>query len=194
MRELTVLIRNDMRKHEIGGRPIFVIDDLFDTTFVRMVYHFMHRLPFSLSDYDKPETEHVRHWKYEFDPVSLPSIPVVPELVSRVVSMCKEICPSRGLKLNRMHCNLHFYGDIHQPHTDLTPGLTALYFANPRWDTNWTGETIFYDDSVEPLYAVIPRPGRLIVYSADILHRGGVPSRECTEPRITVAFKFLVDA
>src|ERR1041385_6199770 len=166
------------RKHDVGGRAIFVVDGLFDETFIRMIHHYTSRLAFSLSDYDTPLTQAVRHWKYEFNLQKLPSLPIVPELVSRIISVSRELYPSRRMALNRMHCNLHMYGDIHTPHTDLTPGVTALYFANPRWDTNWTGETIFYNDDVEPLYAVIPRPGRLVVYSADILHRGGVPSRD----------------
>jgi hypothetical protein len=53
------------------------------------------------------------------------------------------------------------------------------------------GETIFYDLRREFIYAVFPKPGRVVVSAADILHRGGVPSRECVEARRSVAFKFL---
>jgi hypothetical protein len=53
------------------------------------------------------------------------------------------------------------------------------------------GETIFYDSHSEPVYAVLPMPGRVVVFGADILHRGGVPSRECVEAKRSLAFKFL---
>ena len=94
-------------------------------------------------------------------------------------------------RLARVHSNLHLYGDLQFPHLDLKGGVTAVYFANPEWEEKWQGETIFYDDRREPLYALAPRPGRLAVFQADILHRAGVPSRECFRPRISVAFKFV---
>jgi hypothetical protein len=53
------------------------------------------------------------------------------------------------------------------------------------------GETIFYDLQAEPIYAVFPKPGRVVVFAADILHRGGIPSRECAEARRSLVFKFL---
>ena len=77
------------------------------------------------------------------------------------------------------------------PHHDITPGMTWLYYSNPVWEPNWMGETTFYDSDQEPIYAVFPKPGRVVVFAGDILHRGGVPSRECVEARRSVAFKFL---
>ena len=52
------------------------------------------------------------------------------------------------------------------------------------------GETIFYDHAGEPHTAVAPRPGRVLVFPADVVHRGGVPSRKCFSARLSVAFKF----
>ncbi len=70
-------------------------------------------------------------------------------------------------------------------------GITALYYANPDWNEHWLGETIFYDEERQPVHAVGVKPGRLAIFHSNILHRAGVPSRECFEPRLSVAFTFV---
>jgi hypothetical protein len=187
---MSLVMQRTIRKHDVGDRAIFVVDGLFDEQFIRMIYPFMNRLPFALSDYDTEQTKHALHWKHEFDLQKLPPMPLIPELISRTVEASNEFYSSTKLRLKRMHCNMHLYGDVQHPHTDLANGVTAVYFANPHWETNWMGETIFYNDDGEPLYAVLPKPGRLAVFNGEILHRGGVPSRECFEARISIAFKF----
>ena len=84
---------------------------------------------------------------------------------------------------------LHVIDGLFRP--DIVPGVTALYFANPEWQDDWQGETVFYDRAGEPFHAVAPKPGRVLVFDGGIVHRGGVPSRKCFEPRLSVAFKFL---
>ena len=191
---MSQLAQCSIRRHDIGKRAIFVVDGLFDEQFIRMVHHYMSRLQFALSGYDTPQTKHLLHWNHEFDLENLPSIPLIPELVSRTVAVSTELFSSSRLQLQRMHCNAQNYGDMQNVHTDLTPGVTALYFANPLWETDWMGETIFYNDDNEPLYAVIPKPGRLLIFTGDIMHRGGVPSRQCLAPRLSVAFKFVIES
>src|SRR5262245_48323598 len=119
------LTRCTIRKHDVGDRAVLVIDGSFDEPFVRMLYYFMSRLPFSLSDYDSEETKHIRHWKYEFDLTSLPPFPLVSELLARCTSFAHDLYSSKQLKLNRMHCNLHLYGDLQYPHIDLARGVTV---------------------------------------------------------------------
>lgn len=82
------------------------------------------------------------------------------------------------------------YGDFQIPHTDIANGLTVLYIVNNKWLEEWHGETVFYDQDREPIHIVAPKPGRLLVFPGDILHRGGSPSRKCFEQRLSVAFKF----
>jgi hypothetical protein len=183
--------RQTTRRLGIGNREIVIIDGLFDASFIRMVHHYMGRLEFALSGYDTPETKHALHWSHEFDIGKPSSLPLIGELFATAVAATAELYPSNTLELHRAHCNAQPYGDMQYPHTDLEPGATALYYVNHRWQTQWLGETIFYDDNREPMYAVYPKPGRLAVFNGDILHRGGVPSRECYEPRLTVAFKFF---
>jgi len=86
------------------------------------------------------------------------------------------------------------YGDSLNPHQDLKEGYTLLYYANTNagWDPRkCQGETIYYTPDDDPLYAVAPREGRVVLFEGDIRHRAGAPGRECFEPRVTLALKFI---
>ena len=55
-------------------------------------------------------------------------------------------------------------GDMLFTHTDAHPGageLTALWYICDRWDHEWGGETMFYDQHMDVRAAITPRPGRL---------------------------------
>ncbi|CAN5867692.1 hypothetical protein BH11PSE3_BH11PSE3_08080 [soil metagenome] len=174
----------------VGNHRLFVIDGLFKPDFVRALHAILSRQPFSLSDYDSDETERIRHWKCEFAPAFFTANPLLQAWHSAVVAKTAEQFAERALDLVRVHGNSHLFGDHQHPHTDLDPGVTALYFANPEWQADWQGETLFYDASGEPLSAVAPLPGRLAIFDGALLHRGGVPSRTCFGARLSVAFKF----
>jgi hypothetical protein len=176
-----------VRRERIGDRQLVVLDDLFSAADVASLYGFLNRLPYRLDDVDTENTAYSRHWKAEL-PRELAGSNVI---FRHCVEATHALMPGGPFKLGRMHANLHLYGDLQFPHVDLIDGVTAVYFANPEWHENWMGETVFYDARREPLHALAPRPGRVAMFHADIVHRAGVPSRECFAPRISVAFKFV---
>jgi hypothetical protein len=52
-------------------------------------------------------------------------------------------------------------------HGDCPPdasNITALLFANAVWERDWGGETIFFEEDGEALYAVAPTPGRVVLF------------------------------
>ena len=57
------------------------------------------------------------------------------------------------------------------------------------WKPDWGGETIFYKDDHDAVLAVTPRAGRLVISRSAILHRGSVPTHDCHEARLTIAYK-----
>jgi hypothetical protein len=175
---------------EVDGRPLHVIDGLFAPDLVRIVYETFSRMSFTLSDYDNKETREVKHWKSEFALDSFGANPLLRAWHDTIVAEARALSGGRALTLRRVHCNSHLYGDLQHAHIDIAPGLTALYYANPDWHEEWHGETVFYDRAGEAHSVVAPRPGRLAVFPADLLHRGGVPSRKCFSARLSVAFKF----
>jgi hypothetical protein len=94
-------------------------------------------------------------------------------------------------QLVRCYANGHTYGLDGHVHRDAKPGedaLTALVYVNPTWSAEWAGETIFIGDSGE-CEAVIPRPGRLIVFDGTVKHVARSVSRECPALRMTLVFK-----
>jgi hypothetical protein len=179
------------RVRQIDDRPLILMDNLFRPDFIKLFDHYLKTLRFSLTDYDAEDRRHVLHWIHAFALEDVTSHPLLSVVYSRIKSATEKICPQPRLQLNRVHCNTSLYGDMQLPHCDLTPGMTWLYYANPIWQPTWMAETIFYESQGEPVYAVFPKPGRVVAFAADILHRGGVPSRECVEARRTLAFKFL---
>lgn len=177
-------------ERRLDGNPIYIVDGLFAPDLVRVLHEMLQKLEYSLSDYDTIETRKQLHWKHEFTHESLQALPLLRAWCDTIVSRTKELFPSRKVFLSRVHCNNQPYGDLQRPHVDIPDGVTALYFANAEWEGDWQGELIFFDRNEEPFHAVAPKPGRVVIFSGDIRHRGGVPSRACFEPRLSVAFKF----
>lgn len=174
----------------LDGRTIYLVDGLFDPSHVRMLHETFKALSFRRREYSSKATENVRHWSHEFDLDSLATALPLRAWRDAIVSKTLELLPGREVSLNRIHINSQSYGDLQHAHRDIVPGFTSLYFANAEWAEDWDGELVLYNRDGEPFYAVSPRPGRLVVFAGDILHRGGLPSRACLEPRLTVAFKF----
>lgn len=173
------------------GRPLFVVDGLFKADLVQALHTILTKQSFSLSDYDTEATSRIRHWKSEFPPAFFAANPLLQHWHDAIVAKTRDLFAESDLTLDRVHANAHLFGDHQHAHIDADPGVTALYFANPDWDTDWQGETIFYAPNGEPWQALAPRPGRLAVFDGGIVHRGGVPSRSCFAARLSVAFKFF---
>ena len=184
------MTRTAVRSHRLDGSDVHVIDGLFPADLIRLVYEGLRDLPFVRTEYDTEQSRDVLHLNFEFDLEALLANPVFCLLRDGIAARTRELFPVRLLTLKRVHCNNHPYGDMQFSHTDLVPGVTSLYFANAEWPDEWQGETIFYDRSGEPRYAVAPRPGRVVIFPGDLLHRGGVPSRACKVARLSLAFKF----
>lgn len=179
-----------VRERQLDGRTIHLVDGMFDQAQVRLLHEIFRTLPFSRTDYSTEATKNVLHWSHEFDLDSLTVLAPLRTWRDAIVSKTRELMPGHEASLNRVHINSQSYSDLQHAHQDFVRGITALYFANAEWAEDWHGEIIFYDREGEPFFAVPPRPGRVVVFAGDILHRGGIPSRICLEPRLTVAFKF----
>lgn len=93
--------------------------------------------------------------------------------------------------LVRCYANGHTYGLDGHVHRDAKPGedaLTALVYVNPTWRPEWAGETVFLSEDGE-CEAVMPKPGRLIVFDGTVQHVARSVSRDCPALRMTLVFK-----
>ncbi len=66
--------------------------------------------------------------------------------------------------------NLTKPGDVHIPHTH-NGQVVMLYYVNLEGQSQWAGETLFYDNECkEVIKSSIYQPGRIILFDGDIPH------------------------
>jgi hypothetical protein len=176
-----------------GQRSIWVSDDLFDAPLVKIVHRLVAALPHYRADYDTEASSDVLHLKHEWRLDELGENPAIRAIRDPIVAAIEQRYGQYQPELKRVHANDQAFGDILTAHTDLQPGVTAIYYVNEVWEQAWDGETLFYACG-EAVTAVAPRPGRVILFPADIVHRSGAPSRVCRTTRRTIAFKFKTAA
>lgn len=173
-----------------AGRKIFVLDEVLTPDAALEVHDHLRRIPVSLTDSDRPDTDEFKHFKHDF---ALPGEAGAEPFAGALVEVARGFLASRDIahgKLRRVYLNLNLFGDFQFAHTD-GDGWTALLFANARWEEDWGGEIIFYPEGQDAYcYAIYPRPGRMLVFDSTLYHRGGVPSKFFHGPRMTVAIKF----
>jgi Rps23 Pro-64 3,4-dihydroxylase Tpa1-like proline 4-hydroxylase len=176
------------RELQIDGRPIKVFDGLLSN--VGEYVQGLSRAAFTRSEVARPDTAEYKHWATEVKLDALARQPIF-EITERAVrAFAREGFSYRPY---RAYTNVASYGDMLFTHTDCLPDqhdLTALWYLCNAWDIEWGGETMFFDANDEVACAVIPKPGRLVVFDGAIKHVGRPPNRICYAPRYTFAIKF----
>jgi len=85
-------------------------------------------------------------------------------------------------------------GGIHVDHGSEHPNAeegnyTAIIYLNREWTPSCQGETILYNiKGTEIIKAVIPKPGRMLLFDSRIPHQARPPNRSIDDLRITMAF------
>ena len=85
------------------------------------------------------------------------------------------------------------FGDVSNPHRDCPRGqknITAVIYLNSKWHPDWGGETLYFKNKLESAYSVSVRPGRLSMFDAEIIHKVGIPARDCFESRHSLVVNF----
>lgn len=82
---------------------------------------------------------------------------------------------------------------IHRDNKASEQGLTVVMFCNDHWVSAWGGELVFYDHRKENIIkAVLPRPGRIVIFNGQVPHNARSPSAGCDRLRMTLAFKTII--
>lgn len=199
-----------VRKLEHPSGPVFILDQVFERSFVESLYAVLANLPYVANEYDSDAGPRIRHLKCELPAEALMTGAVQDkELLSRLPNgkgamhlsavaritqqALEELYPNYAeLQIGRIHVNSVPYGDMLSTHEDGWPGasLTGLYFANANWHSGFQGELILCNPLGESMYAVEPRPGRFVLFPGEIPHRAGAPSRISYDHRLSLAHKF----
>jgi SM-20-related protein len=173
---------------QVEGRPIRVFDGLLPN--VSEYVQVLSRAAFTRSEIARPDTAGYRHWATEVKLEALARQPIF-DITQQAVRTFDR--PGTVYKPYRAYTNVASYGDMLFTHTDCLPDqhdLTALWYLCDSWDIEWGGETLFFDAKDDVACAVIPKPGRLVVFDGAIKHVGRPPNRICYTPRYTFAIKF----
>lgn len=173
---------------QVDGRPIRVFDGLLPN--VGEYVQGLSRAAFTRSEIARPDTAEYRHWATEVKLEALARQPIF-DITQRAVGTFAQ--PGTSYRPYRAYTNVASYGDMLFTHTDCLPeqhDLTALWYLCESWNIEWGGETVFFDAKDDVACAVIPKPGRLVVFDGAIKHVGRPPNRICYAPRYTFAIKF----
>jgi hypothetical protein len=98
----------------------------------------------------------------------------------------------KNFDIERIYANGQSHGMPGSLHQDnpANNAYTFLYYANPRWDITWGGETVFYENNQE-YGSVLYVPNSAILFKGSLFHAGLEPTRHMSGLRVTVAFKLL---
>lgn len=120
----------------------------------------------------------------------------LPEPISAVWEVVKEVFFKGQAKLVRAYANRHTYGTEGYIHTDTNreEDHTCVIYMDNDWDVNWGGETVFYNLGLtEIVQSVIPHTNRAVVFPGNIPHCAKGVSRICPKVRTTLMFKVTID-
>jgi SM-20-related protein len=178
-----------VRHATISQRSVFVFDGLLDPHHLQELVEQIQQASFARTESARPETAAYKHAVAEFDLERVRDLPIYSPTVQAVASSF-DGC----YLLFRAYCNATSVGDMLFTHTDCRPEqivVTALWYLCTQWDVEWGGETLFFDETGDAVFATTPRPGRLVLFDGAITHVGRPPTAVCPETRFTFALKFV---
>lgn len=114
--------------------------------------------------------------------------------INRLIEIIDGNITKGQFDIDRMYVNGYDYGNCPTVHVDNTAEgfYTLLYYANPEWQADWTGETVFYNEAQNDIIkSVYPTPGRMVFFDSRIPHSARTPSRSCEFIRYTIAVKLI---
>jgi SM-20-related protein len=181
------------RTASVEGRDVFVFDDLVPAEEATLYARAITKAAFTRSETARPDSLEFKHWACEMPLENLPRSSLWLATERAVAAMR----PDERLRPYRCYTNFASFGDVLLTHVDALPNtreMTALWFLCESWDTEWGGETLFYDATGDAQLAVSPKPGRLLLFDGAIRHAGKPPNRNCPVGRYTFAIKLRASA
>lgn len=98
------------------------------------------------------------------------------------------------MNIMKIRVNLTTPSERNRIHVDAlsnSGGLTLMYYANPKWELDWGGHTLFMNDNISDAeYTCICKPSRVIVFDGTIPHMIMTPSSLCPTYRTTFVIQY----
>jgi len=171
----------------VSGRDLFICDNLVDPAMVAGIGAAVRGLHYVRKEKSRPGAPGLPALS-DIDPALLTKDP----FFLRLRAIAEKMFSGEALQDLRAYAICAGYGDDYHAQRDNpedSKNVTVLYYANPIWERDWGGETIFYNDDNDAAMAVSPRPGRVVVSRGAILRRVTGPTRSCYEERFTIAYQ-----
>jgi len=176
------------RAVQVDGRDVYVFDELVPVAESARYFAAISQASFTRTESARGDSTEFRHWVCEMPLENLPRTSLW-QATERAVA---QVRPQNRFVPYRVYTNYSSYGDTLLTHVDAAGAvreLTALWYLCASWDTEWGGETLFYDDAGDAQVAVSPKPARLLLFDGAVRHAGKPPNRNCPVARYTFAIK-----
>ncbi|PRQ06680.1 2OG-Fe(II) oxygenase [Enhygromyxa salina] len=179
------------RSHSIGDRLIQIYDDLLDSEQITNFANVVMQLDYERRpSFDRELSAAVNTEMFRAAPFLFPYTEAVFTSMRETFGLSD---PSVGLShVYAASISSDACGTVHTD-TVHPQALTFLYYANSSWRAGWGGETVFYDDDGDAMMVVAPRPGRLVAFHSNILHRAGIPHPDAPTHRYTVSVFYYAE-
>ncbi len=171
----------------VNGKPIWVYDDLCSAEESTSIFQGLEVSAFRHNEVARPDTAQYKHWAVSLNYTQIQNLHVY----QRAIKQIHDITGKR-YRAYRGYVNYASFGDMLFTHTDCLPDsdeLTVLVYICSNWDIEWGGETLFFNEKDDCIFASTPKPGRTVIFHGAIKHVGRPPNRICLTPRYTLAFK-----
>ena len=176
----------------VDEKEIHIVDDILSTDEIEAFYEYACELPFKRSERSFA-ADQFPIFSVDFDSSRFDDTSFIGQKARGLLELyCKN---ASQYKLGRSYINMSNYGDVEFPHYDCAPekdDITVLYYVNKEWNYKYGGETMFYSGKDTRL-AILPTPGRFVIFSGNIEHMGSIATRICKEPRLSLALKYKLD-
>ena len=180
---------------------ISVIDNIFDSNFMLVAYDTLVSSPYYYKNkdvmYDNTSTPKLRSDFYinnQLSELSISQKLTIDTIYDKIKYIFQELkVPKELTHLQEIYSNMSSPGTVDMFHVDSPEpsSLTVLYYANPKWEIDFVGETIFTNNSGDEIIAsVTPKPGRIVIFEGSIGHSAR-PPQIIKLPRVTLAYKFI---
>lgn len=99
----------------------------------------------------------------------------------------------KGQPLTRVWVNVQAFGDEATIHHDFPmiyrgKARTVIWYPVEKWDADWGGDFVLFDDHREILDACVVKPDRVVSFDGSMFHAARPISRYTPSLRISVAF------
>lgn len=164
---------------------IYVYDDLIPEPLIKEIHGILDHKGFTRTEVDHPRQDRAKAMAVA---ELSPSDDFVQSIMNRVFNVVPN---AENLYCYRVYANCYTPSDCPEPHVDLheRDGCTVLYYANSEWSWEHGGETVFFDKDKEIIKAVLPKPGRIVIFDPTIFHCARVQNSLAPKYRYTIAIK-----